>query len=216
MNNTQIIQAIKKELATIGLKCTISTSPNEYGDTLTIGKSKYNKIQIIINNLPKDKITNVLQTLKKSKNLRFSALTDIFASDFPTRKNRFEIIYNLLSYKHNMRLIIKSHIDEHEHIESAHEVYPGAVWFEREIFDMYGVKFDNSPDNRRILTDYGFVGHPLRKDFPVTGHIEVKYDDRLEKVIYEPVSLDQEFRDFDFLSPWRSPQDKLPGDEKAK
>lgn len=154
-----------------------------------------------------------LTSLKEDKALRFTILTDLFGADFPERTNRFEIIYNLLSLELNMRLIVKIHTKDIA--PSVASVFSGAVWYEREVFDMFGVEFENCPDMRRILTDYGFVGHPLRKDFPVTGHLQVRYDEALEKVIYEPVMLDQEFRKFDFLSSWNGPDYPLPGDEKA-
>ncbi len=155
----------------------------------------------------------LLKTLRDDKALRFTILTDLFAADFPDRPERFEIVYNLLSLKLNKRLIIK--IFTKDSAPSAAEIFSAATWYEREVFDMFGVTFDGCPDMRRILTDYGFVGHPLRKDFPVTGHVQVRYDEELEKVIYEPVSLDQEFRNFDFVSPWKGSQYALPGDEKA-
>lgn len=155
----------------------------------------------------------LLKTLRDGKDLRFTMLTDLFAADFPERNKRFEIVYNLLSLKLNKRVVIKI---QTEHLApSVAEVFSAATWYEREVFDMFGVTFEGCPDMRRILTDYGFVGHPLRKDFPVTGHVQVRYDEELEKVIYEPVSLDQEFRDFDFVSPWKGSQYVLPGDEKA-
>jgi NADH-quinone oxidoreductase subunit C len=165
---------------------------------------------------------NVIKTLlklKTDKQLRFTILTDLFGADFPNRNKRFEIVYNLLSLENNTRIIIKTHIDDGEAIATASNVFSSATWYEREVFDMFGITFTGNPDMRRILTDYGFVGHPLRKDFPVTGHVQVKYDETLQKVVYEPVSLDQDFREFDFMSPWQSPTyllpNVLPGDEKA-
>jgi NADH-quinone oxidoreductase subunit C len=161
---------------------------------------------------PKDLI-KLLENLRDDKELRFTILTDLFAADFPDRPKRFEIVYNLLSLKLNKRLVVK--IQTSELAPSIASVFSAATWYEREVFDMFGVTFDGCLDMRRILTDYGFVGHPLRKDFPVTGHLQVRYDENLQKVIYEPVSLDQEFRDFDFVSPWKGPEYVLPGDEKA-
>ena len=163
---------------------------------------------------PKD-IEKTLTKLKTDKALRFTILTDLFAADFPSREKRFEIVYNLLSLENNERIIVKTHIDDGEEVHTASGIFSASTWYEREVFDMFGVTFTGSPDLRRILTDYGFVGHPLRKDFPVTGHVQVKYDEELQKVIYEPVSLDQDFREFDFMSPWQSPKYTLPGDEKA-
>lgn len=164
-------------------------------------------------------IEKTLLKLKTDKQLRFTILTDLFGADFPNRDKRFEIVYNLLSLENNKRIIIKTHLDDGEEIATASSIFSAATWYEREVFDMFGVTFTGSPDMRRILTDYGFVGHPLRKDFPVTGHVQVKYDEELQKVVYEAVSLDQDFREFDFMSPWQSPTyvlpNILPGDEKA-
>ena len=164
-------------------------------------------------------IAKTLLKFKTDKQLRFTILTDLFAADFPNREKRFEIVYNLLSLENNKRIIIKTHLDDGEEIATASSVFSAATWYEREVFDMFGVTFTGSPDMRRILTDYGFVGHPLRKDFPVTGHVQVKYDETLQKVVYESVSLDQDFREFDFMSPWQGPTyvlpNVLPGDEKA-
>lgn len=162
----------------------------------------------------KEQIATLLLFLKTSE-LRFTILTDLFAADFPNKHKRFELVYNLLSLKLNTRILLKLECEEDEPISSIAEIFSAATWYEREIYDMFGVKFINSPDIRRILTDYGFVGHPLRKDFPLTGHLQVRYDQALEKVIYEPVALEQEFRVFDFSSPWQGPDYPLPGDEKA-
>lgn len=160
-------------------------------------------------------VEKTLVKLKMDKSLRFTVLTDLFAADFPSREKRFEIVYNLLSLENNERIIVKTHLDDGEEINTVFGIFSAATWYEREIFDMFGVVFTGSSDLRRILTDYGFVGHPLRKDFPVTGHVQVKYDETLQKVVYEPVSLDQDFREFDFISPWKGPTYVLPGDEKA-
>ncbi|QQV74963.1 NADH-quinone oxidoreductase chain 5 [Rickettsia tillamookensis] len=156
-----------------------------------------------------------LKALKESEELRFTVLTDLFGSDFPERDKRFEVVYNLLSLKLNKRLIIKVYISEKENIPSAMNIFSAACWYEREVYDMYGVNFDGNDDKRRILTDYEFEGHPLRKDFPLTGYMQVKYDENLKKVAYEPVDLDIEYREFDFSSHWHSPTYVLPGDEKA-
>lgn len=161
-------------------------------------------------------LLNILEFLKSEDALRYTILTDLFAADFINRPKRFEIVYNLLSLKLNKRMILKVYAGEGDKIPSIDPVFKAAGWYEREAFDMYGIIFDGNPDMRRILTDYGFKGHPLRKDFPLTGHLEVRYDKKLEKVIYEPVVLEHEFRDFDFMSPWQGPGEyKLPGDEKA-
>lgn len=191
-------------------------------DCIKIIKKKYPKFSYgKIKNIPmitvKDssKIIQLLDYLKNTKSLRFTILTDLFGADFPDRKERFEIVYNLLSLEMNARLIVKIRVNDGEEVLSLDKVHPSSLWYQREIFDMYGISFKNSPDNRRILTDYGFVGHPLRKDFPLSGHLQVKYDEKLEKVVYEKVNLDQDYRNFDFVSPWEGPSRVLPGDEKA-
>lgn len=161
-------------------------------------------------------LLTILGYIKEDDALRFTILTDLFGADFPENNERFEIVYSLLSLKLNKRLILKVTVDENSKVPSIVSVFNAAGWYEREIFDMFGVEFDGNPDLRRILTDYGFVGHPLRKDFPLTGHVQVKYDPKLEKVVYESVLLEQEFRNFDFSSPWNGPGNiVLPGDEKA-
>lgn len=157
----------------------------------------------------------MLKFVQGDSELRFTVLTDLFAADFPSRLDRFEVVYSLLSLKLNRRILFKIMVKEEQNLESISDIYPAACWYEREIFDMFGIIFDNCPDMRRILTDYGFEGHPLRKDFPVSGHLQVRYDEKLERVIYEPVKLDQEFRNFDFASPWKGNNIMLPGDEKA-
>lgn len=156
-------------------------------------------------------IISVLKNLQTIEG--FSTLIDITAVDYPENAQRFEIVYHLLSMNNNIRVRVKTAIKDGQSIQSAVEIWPVANWFEREVFDMYGVLFENHPDLRRILTDYGFEGHPLRKDFPLTGYQEVRYDEEQKRVVYEPVKLVQEFRNFDFLSPW---ENMLPGDEKAQ
>lgn len=146
-----------------------------------------------------------LHIIKEDHELRFANLIDIFAADFMDRLSRFEVVYNILSLKLNSRLIVKTYIQEQEHAKSVHDIFPGATWFEREAFDMYGIIFDYALDNRRILTDYGFEWFPLRKDFPLTGYQQVKYDEEKQAVVYEPVKLEQAYRDFDFTSPWFGP-----------
>ncbi|MDJ0609161.1 MAG: NADH-quinone oxidoreductase subunit C [Kiloniellales bacterium] len=162
-----------------------------------------------------DALIKVLRFLRDDQNCQFKQLTDITAVDFPDREQRFEIVYNLLSLTHNLRIRIKVPADEDSQVPSATAVYSSALWFEREVWDMYGVFFSDHPDLRRLLTDYGFEGHPLRKDFPLTGYVEVRYDEESKRVVYEPVKLVQEYRSFDFMSPWEGML-KLPGDEKAK
>lgn len=161
-------------------------------------------------------IVEVIKQLATDQQLAFKVLTDLTAIDYPEREKRFEIVYNLLSLKNNCRLIVKTALGEEENLDSVSCVFNAAVWYEREVWDMFGVIFNNLPDHRRILTDYGFEGHPLRKDFPVTGFVEVSYDEHNKKVMYKPVELQQEFRIFDNLSPWHGAVYNLPGDEKAK
>ncbi|HEX4117892.1 MAG TPA: NADH-quinone oxidoreductase subunit C [Rhizomicrobium sp.] len=145
----------------------------------------------------------------------FKILVDLCGVDWPQREKRFDVVYHLLSLTRNARVRIKARVSEGQSIPSVISVYPAAGWFERETFDMYGVAFSEHPDMRRILTDYGFSGYPLRKDFPLTGYVELRYDDELKRVVYQPVQLVQEFRDFDFMSPWEGAPHILPGDEKA-
>lgn len=156
---------------------------------------------------------NIIQYLKNKK---FNILTDLSAVDYPDREERFEILYNLLNIFDNQRIILKFGLKNQEELESIADVFNAAIWYEREVWDMFGIYFTNHPDLRRILTDYGFEGNPLRKDFPLTGFKEVHYDENQKKVIYAPVKLSQDYRDFDFLSPWEGPKYVLPGDEKAE
>ena len=157
----------------------------------------------------------VLSSLRDDRHAAFNQLSDLTAVDYPERPNRFEMVYQLLSMRNNMRLRILVAVGEGQAVPSATTVYSAANWAEREAWDMFGIFFAGHPDPRRLLTDYGFEGHPLRKDFPLTGHVEVRYDDTQRRVVNEPVSLVQEFRDFDFLSPWEGMQAQIPGDEKA-
>ncbi len=163
----------------------------------------------------REAVGRILSFLCNDANCLFQVLVDICGVDYPDRDERFEIVYNLLSLKHNVRIRVKVTTDESTPVPSVTQVYPAAGWFERECWDMYGVFFSEHPDLRRMLTDYGFDGHPLRKDFPLTGYVEVRYDDEQRRVVYEPVKLVQEFRSFDFLSPWEGMTPQLPGDEKA-
>ncbi|MEQ9144646.1 MAG: NADH-quinone oxidoreductase subunit C [Parvibaculaceae bacterium] len=162
-----------------------------------------------------DKIVRVLKFLRDDPACHFSVLIDICGADHPERAKRFDVVYHLLSMHQNQRIRVKVEVDEETPVPTVTPVFPAANWFEREAFDMYGILFAEHPDLRRILTDYGFTGHPLRKDFPVTGFVEVRYDDDLKRVAYEPVRLTQEFRNFDFESPWEAAEYLLPGDEKA-
>jgi NADH-quinone oxidoreductase subunit C len=160
-------------------------------------------------------IVKVLTHLRDDSNCQFSQLIDICGVDYPDTDERFEVVYHMLSMKQNQRVRIKLTTDEETPVPSVVSVFPCANWLEREAWDMYGVFFSDHPDLRRILTDYGFDGHPLRKDFPLTGYVEVRYDEDQKRVIYEPVKLTQDFRNFDFLSPWEGLRTPLPGDEKA-
>jgi len=163
----------------------------------------------------RDDILKVLQFLHDDEACQFVCLIDISGVDYPARLERFDIVYHLLSPRRNLRLRVKVATDEAHDVPSACAIYAGAEWYERETYDMYGVLFSDHPDLRRILTDYGFEGHPLRKDFPVTGFVECRYDGEARRVVYEPVLLRQEMRNFDFLSPWEGTDYVLPGDEKA-
>lgn len=163
----------------------------------------------------RDAIVKVLTYLRDNANCQFKILIDICGVDYPGRDERFEVVYNLLSLTHNRRIRIKLSTDEDTPVPSTVSVFDTAGWFEREAWDLYGIMFSGNTDLRRILTDYGFEGHPLRKDFPLTGFVEMRYDEEQKRVIYEPVKLAQDFRSFDFLSPWEGPSVVLPGDEKA-
>ena len=160
-------------------------------------------------------IVELVDFLRGDPNCRFSTLVDITAVDYPQRPARFEVVWQFLSMYRNQRIRLKAAVREDELVPSIIKIHPSANWFEREIFDMFGVMFSGHPDLRRILTDYGFRGHPLRKDFPTTGYVEVRYDEEARRVVYEPVSLTQEYRQFDFLSPWEGAREILPGDEKG-
>jgi NADH-quinone oxidoreductase subunit C len=162
-----------------------------------------------------EKIIEVLTFLRDDPACQFACFTDLCGADYPEREKRFDVVYQLLSPKKNLRIRVKVETDEATPVPSAIPVFPAANWCERETYDLFGVVFEGHPDLRRILTDYGFEGHPLRKDFPMTGFVEVRYDDQEKRVLYEPVRLPQEFRQFDFLSPWEGAK-PLPGDEKAK
>ena len=161
-------------------------------------------------------LIKVLTFLRDDTQCQFKALMDLCGVDHPEREPRFDVVYNLLSISQNTRIRLKTATDENTPVPSATAVFQSANWWEREAWDMYGIFFADHPDLRRILTDYGFEGHPMRKDFPLTGYVEVRYDDEQKRVVYEPVKLVQEFRNFDFLSPWEGAQSLLPGDEKAE
>ena len=175
--------------------------------------------QIILGELTvlaeRDHTLALLRFLRDDQQCNFETLIDICGVDYPGRSERFEVVYHLLSMRMNHRVRVRIRADEETAVASSVAIWPAANWFEREAFDMYGIQFSEHPDLRRILTDYGFEGFPLRKDFPLTGHYEVRYDDLEKRVIYEPVKLVQEYRNFDFLSPWEGMTSEIPGDEKA-
>ena len=182
--------------------------------------SKIKKTTIAFNELlidtNEEELINVIIFLKSNEKLKFRQLIDIAGVDHPEEEKRFSLIYLLLSHEKNIRIKISINFEMGKKIPSLTKVYPSANWMEREVFDMYGVEFTDHPDLRRILTDYNFEGHPLRKDFPLTGHTEVRYDDLEKKVVYEPVKLSQEYRDYDYSSPWEGFENELIGDEKSE
>ncbi len=161
-------------------------------------------------------IVKLLTFLRDDTHCQFRQLVDLCGVDYPERDERFEVVYNLLSLSHNQRIRVKIAADEETPVPSVSGVFSAAGWYERETWDLYGIYFSDHPDLRRLLTDYGFEGHPLRKDFPLTGHVEVRYDEAQKRVVYDPVKLTQEFRNFDFMSPWEGMTPVLPGDEKAR
>ena len=183
------------------------------GDVVTDVECRLNELMITIK---REDILGVLKFLRDDANCQFKQLMDLCGVDFPEEDERFCVVYNLLSLTHNNRIRVKTWTDENTPVASATQLFSSAGWWEREIWDLYGIYFADHPDLRRILTDYGFEGHPLRKDFPLTGYVELRYDDEQKRVVYEPVHLTQEFRTFDFLSPWEGVQPVLPGDEKAE
>ena len=178
-------------------------------------ESHFDRDELVVS-AKSESIEKVLQFLRDNPECEFKVLIDICGCDYPDRPERFEVIYNLLSLRQNNRVRVKISVEEDQIIPSVIKLYSAAGWFEREIWDMYGVPFSGNPDLRRILTDYGFEGHPQRKDFPLTGYVELRYDNEYKRVAYEPVQLTQDFRRFDFVSPWEAMTDvQLPGDEKA-
>ena len=185
------------------------------GLTTTVKKSQINLNQLFIDVDVEDVISTIL-FLKTNEKCKFKQLIDITAVDYPQREKRFKIVYLLLSHENNLRIIINTNINEKIIVPSITKIFPSANWMEREVFDMYGISFKDHPDLRRILTDYGFEGYPLRKDFPLTGYTEVRYSEVKKKVIYEPVKLDQEYRNFDFESPWEGTKYIKQEEEKNK
>jgi NADH-quinone oxidoreductase subunit C len=185
----------------------------KFGDKIAKSEIAYGELTVTVAG---EDIVEVVTFLRDDSACQFVSFVDVCGADYPSRAKRFEVVYHLLSPKKNVRIRVKVMTDEDTPVPSITGVYPGADWFERETYDLYGVLFSGHPDLRRLLTDYGFDGHPLRKDFPLTGFVEVRYDDEVKRVVYEPVELKQEFRNFDFLSPWEGTDYVLPGDEKAK
>ena len=183
----------------------------KFSENSILFKDQYDEI-----NIKKNDILKTIQFLKEDRNLQYNQLIDLTAIDYPSRKNRFEVVYIFLSMTQNKRVIIKTSLKEDENIESITSIHKAADWYERECYDLFGIKFLNHPDLRRIMTDYNFEGHPLRKDFPLTGHTEVRYDDLEKKVVYEPVKLTQEYRNFDYMSPWEGLDNNLIGDDKSE
>ena len=182
----------------------------KFPNNLIFFKEHYDEV-----NINKQDILEVLQDLKGDRNFLFNQLIDLTAIDYPSREKRFDLVYILLSMTQNKRILIKTAFKENDNIESITSIHKSADWYERECYDLFGIKFLHHPDLRRIMTDYNFEGHPLRKDFPLTGHTEVRYDDLEKKVIYEPVKLTQEYRNFDYMSPWEGLNNDLIGDDKS-
>jgi len=190
----------------------IDAAKKALGDTIVDVKNHVGEITLTVK---RDQIANVLKLLRDTPGLEYQQLMEIAGVDYPDRPERFEVVYQLLSLTKNRRLRVKVSTDEATPVPSVTGLWPVAGWLEREVFDMYGVLFAGNSDLRRILTDYGFEGYPQRKDFPLTGHVELRYSEAEKRVVYEPVQLPQDFRTFDFLMPWEGPEYRLPGDEKA-
>jgi NADH-quinone oxidoreductase subunit C len=181
------------------------------GDRIEAAAIAYGELTLTVH---RETIVDSIRMLHDDPESRFISIIDVCGVDYPEREERFEVVYHLLSPYRNQRIRLKVHTDDEIPVPSITPVFPGADWFEREAYDFYGILFSGHPDLRRILTDYGFDGHPLRKDFPTTGYVEVRYDEERKRVVYEPVKLAQEFRQFDYLSPWEGTDYVLPGDEK--
>ncbi len=182
------------------------------GETVEDRAIAYDELTIVVR---REDIARVVTFLRDDPQCRFLCFIDLCGADYPARERRFDVIYHFLAPHHNRRIRVKVETDEVTPVPSLIGLFPAANWYEREAYDLYGILFSGHPDLRRILTDYGFEGHPLRKDFPMTGYVEVRYEDGQGRVVYEPVKLSQEFRNFDFLSPWEGTDYVLPGDEKA-
>jgi NADH-quinone oxidoreductase subunit C len=196
------------ELAALGDHIAASLAP-----AVAARQIAYGELTVVV---PAEAIARVLTFLRDDGRCQFVSFVDLCGVDYPGREKRFDVVYHLLSPRRNTRIRVKVETDEVTPVPSVIDVFPAANWFEREAYDLYGILFSGHPDLRRILTDYGFEGHPLRKDFPLTGFVEVRYDEEQKRVVNEPVKLQQEFRTFDFLSPWEGTDYVLPGDEKAR
>ena len=182
------------------------------GDYIQSSEAGYGELTLRV---PVESLERIIKFLRDDSSCRFEMLIDICGVDYPERDPRFDVVYHLLSVGNNLRIRLKVSIDGEGSVPSITTLYNTAGWFEREVWDLYGIYFTDHPDLRRLLTDYGFEGHPLRKDFPLTGYVELRYDDEQKRVVYEPVKLTQDFRSFDFMSPWEGAEYILPGDEKA-
>jgi NADH-quinone oxidoreductase subunit C len=185
---------------------------SKIGDDVIDYKVAFNELTLKVR---RDRILNVIGFLRDDVTCRFVQMIDVCGVDYPERAERFDVVYHLLSMHHNQRIRVKISTDEETTVPSVVGLFPSANWYEREAWDMYGIMFDGHPDLRRLLSDYGFQGHPLRKDFPLTGYVEVRYSEEEKRVVYEPVKLTQEYRTFDFMSPWEGAKYILPGDEKV-
>ena len=191
----------------------LETVRGDLGEKLLSHRIEFGDLTIEV---PATDIVEVMTYLREAPECHFVSFLDACGVDYPERRRRFDVVYHLLSPANNRRIRVKVQTDDRTPVPSITTVFPGADWYEREAYDLYGILFTGHPDLRRLLTDYGFEGHPLRKDFPVSGFVEVRYDDEQKRVVYEPVNLRQEFREFDFLSPWEGTEYELPGDEKAE
>ena len=205
----QLAPQVPKMASDVGVIEAVKAS---LGDALLDVKDHVGEITLTVR---REEIVNVLKALRDTSGLEYQQLLEMAGVDYPDRPERFEVVYHLLSLTKNRRIRVKLSTDEATPVPSVTGLWPVAGWLEREVYDMYGVTFAGNPDLRRILTDYGFEGYPQRKDFPLTGHIELRYSEAEKRVVYEPVSLPQDFRTFDFLMPWEGPEYRLPGDEKA-
>ena len=209
MDETVVVEPIAVDpLVTLGEHVAASLGDSVLGFEVAFGD--------LTVTVARDSIVNVATFLRDDPKCRFISFVDVCGADYPSREFRFDVVYHFLSPHLNQRIRVKLEADDVTPVPSICDVFAGANWFERETYDLYGVLFSGHPDLRRILTDYGFDGHPLRKDFPLTGFVEVRYDEERKRVVYEPVKLAQEFRSFDYLSPWEGTDYVLPGDEKAK